>query len=184
MMLAVACGLVVVLAALPFVPDVVPSGFGWAVFLVLPLLVLLHPVVLDRAINTVLARLGRDPLERRTTLRGTVTASGWVLLSWTAAGLQVWALAVCLGAPATGRTLALATGGYALAWAVGFVVVIAPAGAGAREVALLAVLSTVLDRGAVLVVVLLSRVLFTAVDLALAGIGITVGRGRRKAVTS
>lgn len=183
-MLGVACGLCVVLAALPFAPDVVPPGFGWAVFLVVPLLVMLHPAVLDRVINTTLARLGRDPLERRTTLRGTVTATGWVLLSWVAAGLQVWALAVSLGASANGRTLTLAIGGYALAWAVGFAVVVAPAGAGAREVALLAVLSVVLDRGAVLVVVLLSRVLFTAVDLVLAGIGITVGRRRRKAATS
>jgi hypothetical protein len=181
MLLSVACGLVVVLGALPFVPDVVPPGLGWAVFLVVPLLVVLHPAVLDRLINTALVRLGRDPLEQRTSLRGTAMATGWALISWAAAGLQVWALSVSLGAPATARTMALATGGYALAWAVGFVVVIAPAGAGAREVALLAVLSTVLDRGAVLVVVLLSRVLFTVADLALAGLGISVGRARRKA---
>ena len=179
LLLSVACGLAVVLVTLPFVPDVVPPGFGWAVFLVVPLLVLLHPAVLDRLINTGLRKLGRDPLERRTSLRGTAVSTGWAALSWAAAGLQVWALAVSLGAPATVRSLALTTGGYALAWAVGFVVVIAPAGAGAREVALIAVLAPVLDQGAALVVVLLSRILFTAVDLALAGLGIAVGRGRR-----
>jgi uncharacterized membrane protein YbhN (UPF0104 family) len=182
LLLSVACAFAVVLAALPFAPDVVPEGFGWAVFLIVPLLVLLHPAVLDRLINTMLRVLGRDPLERRTSLRGTAAATGWATVSWAAAGLQVWALAVALGAPTTTRTLALAIGGYALAWAVGFVVVIAPAGAGAREVALVAVLSPVLDRGAVLVVVLASRVLFTAVDLALAGLGIAVGRAGRRAV--
>jgi uncharacterized membrane protein YbhN (UPF0104 family) len=181
LLLSVASALAVVLTALPLAPDVVPEGFGWSVFLILPLLVLLHPAVLDRLINTGLRVLGREPLERRTSLRGTAVASGWAVVSWLAAGLQVWALAVSLGAPVTGRAVALAVGGYALAWAVGFVVVIAPAGAGAREVVLAAVLSTVLDRGALLVVVLLSRVLFTAVDLVLAGLGIAVGRSRRQA---
>jgi uncharacterized membrane protein YbhN (UPF0104 family) len=179
LLLSVACGLAVVLVTLPFVPDVVPPGFGWAVFLVVPLLVLLHPAVLDRLINAGLRKLGRDLLERRTSLYGTAVSTGWAALSWVAAGLQVWALAVSLGAPATVRSLALTTGGYALAWAVGFVVVIAPAGAGAREVALIAVLAPLLDQGAALVVVMLSRILFTAVDLALAGLGIAVGQGRR-----
>jgi glycosyltransferase 2 family protein len=69
------------------------------------------------------------------------------------------------------NTWALATAGYALAWAVGLVVVVAPAGAGAREVALAAALAPVLDGGAVVVVVLLSRVLFTVADLAVAAAG-------------
>jgi uncharacterized membrane protein YbhN (UPF0104 family) len=184
LLLSVAGALGVVVVTLPFVPDVVPPGFGWAVFLIAPLLVLLYPAVLDRVISKGLTLLGREPLERRTSLRGTAAATGWVLVSWTTAGVQVWALAVSLGAPATARTFALTTGGYALAWAVGFIVVIAPAGAGAREVALAAVLSTVLGHAAWLVVVLLSRVLFTAVDLALAGLGVAVGRGRQKATPS
>ena len=103
-------------------------------------------------------------------------ASAWALGAWVAAGTQVWLLAVPLGAPATWRTVALAVGGYALAWAIALVVVVAPAGAGAREVALAAVLSPVLDRGAVVVVVLLSRVLFSVADLALAARGVAAGR--------
>lgn len=176
LLLAVASALGVVLVALPFVPDVLPSGLDWAVFLVIPLLVLLHPGVLGRILDGALRLAGRDRLERRTTFRGTAIAMGWAVISWTFAGVQVWALAVPLGAPAGLHAAALAAGGYALAWAVGFVVVIAPAGAGARELALGAVLATVLGAGAVVVVVLLSRVLFTATDLALAGLGLAVGR--------
>ncbi len=172
LLIAVAAGLAVVLATLPFVPDVVPDGFGWTVFLVLPLLILLHPALLGPLIDRGLKLLRRDPLEQHTSIRGTSVAFGWAVASWISAGVQVWALAVPLGAPGTVRTLALCLGGYALAWAVGFVVVIAPAGAGAREVALAAVLSTVLDAGAVVVVVLISRVLFTVVDVLLAGAGL------------
>jgi glycosyltransferase 2 family protein len=168
--------LLVVLIALPFAPDGGGSGLRWAALLVLPAAAILHPAVLGRLLDRGLRLLGRDPLARWTSLRGTASATGWALAAWLFAGLQVWLLSVPLGAPATWRTLALAVGGYALAWAVGLVVVVAPAGAGAREVALVAVLSAVLDRGAVVVVVLLSRVLFTGADLALAALGFAAGR--------
>jgi glycosyltransferase 2 family protein len=91
------------------------------------------------------------------------------MLSWLFSGLQVWLLSISFGAPADVRTVLLMTAGYALAWAVGFLVIVAPAGVGAREVALATVLAPVLDAGEIVVVVLLSRVLFTAVDLVAAG---------------
>ncbi len=175
-LLSMATGLLVVLASLPFVPQVAEGGFGWALLLVVPLLVVLHPKVLGPALNRLLGAIGAEPLDTPPTLRGTAVATLWAVVSWVTAGMQVWLLAASLGAPLTGRTLALGVGGYALAWAVGLIVVIAPAGAGAREVALAAALASVLDGGAVLVVVLLSRVLFTAVDLIAAAAGYGAGR--------
>ncbi|NAZ85625.1 hypothetical protein GTR00_05830 [Kineococcus sp. T90] len=67
-----------------------------------------------------------------------------------------------------GRLLALALGGYALAWVVGFLVVLAPAGAGARELVLAAVVALAVGGGGAAVVVLGSRVLLTLADLLLA----------------
>lgn len=171
-----ASALVVGLLTLPFAPNGGGGQLPWVALLVLPAAALLHPGVLGRLLDRGLRLLGRPPLEQWTSVRGTMVATGWVLVAWFFAGLQVWLLMVPLGAPASWRTLALAVGGYAIAWAIGLVVVVAPAGAGARELALAAILSPVLDRGAVVVVVLLSRVLFTAADLALAGIGFTAGR--------
>jgi hypothetical protein len=179
-LLSAASGLLVVLAAVPFVPSVVESGFGWALLLVVPLLVVLHPAVLGPLLDRLLRVIGGEPLEQRPSMVGTLVATAWAIGSWVTAGLQVFLLAVPLGAPADAHTLALSVGGYALAWAVGLVVVVAPAGAGARELALAAVLSAVLDGGAVVVVVLLSRVLFSAADLALAGVGLAVGRNPAK----
>jgi glycosyltransferase 2 family protein len=172
MLVSVSSGLTVVLATLPFVPDVLPSRFRWAVLLVLPLLVALHPALLGPVIDRGLRMMGRPRLGQHTSVRGTAIAYGWAVLSWLSAGVQVWALAVPLGAPRDLHTLALCAGGYALAWAVGFIVVISPAGAGAREAALWPVLITVLANGPVLVVILISRVLFTLVDVALAGAGL------------
>lgn len=176
LLLGVTSALLVVLAALPFAPGIVPHRFAWVQLLLIPMLVLLHPAVLGRVVNLGLRLFGRGPMERPTSLAGTAMAIAWACGSWLLAGLQVWVLVISLGGPATARVAALAIGGYALAWAVGFLVVVSPAGAGVREVALAAVLSTVLDRGSVLVVVLLSRVLFTLTDLAAAGVGVAAER--------
>jgi uncharacterized membrane protein YbhN (UPF0104 family) len=176
LLLSVTSALLVVLIAVPLAPKALPDGFGWAVLLVVPLVILLHPAVLGRLVDLALRLAGREGLDERTTLSGTLLATLWAIGSWAGAGLQVWALAVPLGAPADLRTAVLLIGGYGLAWAVGFIVIIAPAGAGAREVALAAVLGAVLDQsGSVVVVVLLSRVLFTLADLAAAGIGLLAG---------
>ncbi|MBT0770342.1 flippase-like domain-containing protein [Kineosporia sp. J2-2] len=180
MLLSVLSALLVVLIALPFAPEALPSGFGWAVLLIVPLAVVLHPAVMGRLVDRALKIVSKEGLPERTSGRGTLAATLWAVGSWVGAGLQVWALSVPLGADANVSTALLLIGGYALAWAVGFVVIIAPAGAGAREVALAAVLSTVLDsHGEVVVVVLISRVLFTAVDLLAAGAGILTARRHR-----
>ncbi len=179
LLLAATTALMVALTAFPFVPQVAQGGYGWALLLVVPLLVALHPRLLGPVLDRAIGAIGGEPLEHSPTLRGTAAATAWALASWVAAGTQVWLLTGALGATMTWRTFALAVGGYAFAWAVGMLVVVAPAGAGAREVALIAALSSVLDGGAVLVVVLLSRVLFTVADLAAAGLGHGAGRGVR-----
>jgi hypothetical protein len=62
----------------------------------------------------------------------------------------------------------LSIGVFALAWVAGFLVIIAPAGAGVREAALVLGFAGVLPGGAVLTVAVLSRVLFVLADLLLA----------------
>ncbi|HEY6797365.1 MAG TPA: lysylphosphatidylglycerol synthase transmembrane domain-containing protein [Kineosporiaceae bacterium] len=171
--------LVVVLASLPFVPGVAGSSLSRMLFLGLPLIVVLHPRVLGRLLDRALRLVGRPPLGEWTSLRGTAASLGWALASWLCAGLQVYCLSISLSAPRAWHTLALATGGYALAWVAGFVVVVAPAGAGARELALATVLSPILGSGEVVVVVVLSRLLFTVCDLSLAATGLTVGKRAR-----
>jgi glycosyltransferase 2 family protein len=73
-----------------------------------------------------------------------------------------------LGVPAQ-RALPLAVGAFAIAWCAGPIVMIAPAGAGVRELALVALLAPVLDPAAALVVALVSRLFLTIADLVLAG---------------
>ena len=144
------------------------------------LLVLLVPRVLNRLLGLLLRAVRRPPLEHPLSARGVLAAAGWALASWLAVGGQVLVLALQVAPAASAADLAaLAVGGYALAWVVGFVVVFAPAGAGAREAALVAVLSPVLGTAPALVVALLSRVLLTVADLLLAGLALLQSRARR-----
>jgi hypothetical protein len=169
-------GVVVGCLGLALSPGDARDRWGWIVWLAPVLLVLLVPAVLNRIVAGVLRLARREPLTEPLTTRGLGASVLWSLAAWLVAGLQVWTLATALGMDATPRTFALALGGYALAWVVGFLVVFVPAGAGAREAVLVAVLSGSLTQGAVLVVVLVSRVLLTVIDLAAAGFGLIVAR--------
>jgi uncharacterized membrane protein YbhN (UPF0104 family) len=176
MLLTLLTGLLAALVTLPFVAGSTP--YLWA-FLAAPVLVvLLHPRVLNRVLERLLRLAKRPELEKPLTGRAMVGALGWSLASWILFGLQVWFLATRLGAPG-GKTALLAVGGFAFAWCVGFLVVFAPAGAGVREVLLIAALRPVLGTGAATAVALVSRGAMTAGDLLTAGLaaGFTRGSG-------
>lgn len=156
------------------------AAFGvtawWVWFALPPLLLLMHPSVLNSVITAVLARVNRPPLPRALTVRGMSVAWLWSVAGWAFAGVQLWLVVVPLGMPATWQTLVLCVGGYAVAWAAGFLFIIAPAGVGVREAVLAGVLAGHLGPGAVIVAVLLSRVLTTTADVALA-VAMSTGGG-------
>lgn len=178
-----AVGLLVAAATLPLTSPDALRQFAWALLLLPVGLAVLAPPVLTRVVGVFLRLLRRPPLERPLSARRVGAATGWALVMWSSYGLHLWLLVRPQGADAGGDLL-LATGGYALAWTAGFLFVIAPAGAGVREVALVAALAPVVDRPAALAVALLSRVLMTLGDLVLGAGGAAVrprnGHGARR----
>jgi hypothetical protein len=180
MLLSLLTGLLAALVTLPFAAGSTP--YLWA-FLAAPvLLVLLHPRVLNRALELLLRVAKRPALEQPLTGRAMAGAMAWAFASWIFFGLQIWLLATRLGAP-DGKTALIAVGGFAFAWCVGFIVVFAPAGAGFREVLLIAALGPVLGTGAATAVALVSRVAMTAGDLLTAVAAAAWGRGFAMPVT-
>jgi len=160
-----AAGLLTAAVVLPLTSPDALRAFFW-VLLVLPVgLVCLAPPVLTRLVGLLLRLLRRAPLERPLSLRGVGTALLWAVGMWLAYGVHLWLLVAPLAAERDAGLLLLAVGAYALAWTAGFLFVIAPAGAGVRELALVAALAPVLDRGGALAVAVLSRVLMTVGDL-------------------
>lgn len=167
--------LVVASVALPFSAQEAALAYWWALAATPLLVAALHPRVLNPGLDRLLRLVRRPPLEHRLTLRGVATAVAWNLAGWTAYGVHIWLLAVDLGG--TGWSLPLASAGaFALAWSAGFVFVIAPAGAGIREIVLAAGLGPILGVGRVVLLVVASRLLMTIGDLVWAAAGYLLGR--------
>jgi glycosyltransferase 2 family protein len=173
MLLTLISGLLTALLALPFAAG--PLPYRWALLAAPVLLVMLHPRILNRILARLL-RMARQPALDTPITAGTVIKGlAWAFGGWLCFGLQIWILAVRLGA-APGRTAALAVGGFAFAWSAGFLVVFVPAGAGVRDVLLLLLLSPVLGIPAATAVALVSRLLLTVADVLSAGISLSFAR--------
>lgn len=153
---------------------VAPHGWPWWVRLAglaTPLaLAAASPRLLTRIIDAASRRMRLSPLERPLTWAPIAKAGAWGAAAWVLAGLQVWVLAVALGMPASAGTAALAIGGFAAAWLVGFAILVLPSGLGARELVLFPVFGAFLANPQIVALALLSRVLFTAADVVLAAI--------------
>lgn len=179
--IGVATGLLVAAASLPLSEPDALRTYAWA-FLVVPLLlILLHPRVLNPLLSRVFRLVHRQPPTDRLTAPGISAAAGWALVAWLAYGLQLAVLVQNLSAAGSLSPI-LAIGAFSLAWTVGFLVVIAPAGAGVREAVLVLALSPVLPAAEALLVALASRVLLTSADLGLAGVAVLLERRRLQQV--
>jgi glycosyltransferase 2 family protein len=180
MLMSLLSGILVGLVILPFKAGATPY---WWVFLFAPvILVCLYPPILNRLLDRLLRLAKRQPLEEPLTGRVIALAMAWGVVGWILYGLQIWLLASRLGASgSTASLLALAIGGFAFAWCAGFLVVIAPAGAGVREVVLIALLTPTLSLAKATAVALVSRVLMTVGDLLCAWLAAVFARRSRPA---
>ncbi|GAB2467397.1 lysylphosphatidylglycerol synthase transmembrane domain-containing protein [Promicromonospora xylanilytica] len=180
---SVASGAAVGAVALPFVSADALGAWSWVVWAAPVVVVVLAPPVLNRLVGLAVRVARRGSLEHPMTWGGLGRAAAWSVAGWLVAGAQLWVLCAALGLSPTVRTFALAAGGWALAWTAGFLFVVAPAGAGVRELVLAAVLAGALPAPAAALAVLVSRVILTVLDLLLAGAGLLVTRAIRRAGT-
>jgi glycosyltransferase 2 family protein len=160
-------GVVVGLVLLPGLAGI--SGWGaWALAAVL-LSVCLWPRLLTAVIDRVFALVHREPPRITASPRDMAVSFAWAVAVWFLYGLHVWFLVRAVGGTG-GDAWVAATGGIALAWALGLVAVLAPAGVGVRDAVLFAVLSPLVGRTAALAVVLASRGLLALTDVVLAAV--------------
>jgi glycosyltransferase 2 family protein len=168
---------------LPIVSAGAAHRYLWALAATPVVLICLFPPVLTRLLDRALVLLRRPALEQRPTVRGLARALGWTSLGWLGWGLQAWLIVHAVPAKSP-VSLPLAFGAYALAWAVGVMVVVFPGGIGPRELALIAALAPVMSKGSALVVAVVSRVAMTVSDLVLGGTGMMIGRRRGMAAVA
>lgn len=131
----------------------------------LPLLAaLLAPPVLRWTLTRLLGLARRAPMRRQPTGRHLLAAGAWAAAMWICYGVHLQVLTSAIGEPID---LTRATGVFAAGWVVGFVLLIAPAGVGPREAAIVALLP--LPAAAGLLVALASRLVLTLADAMWAG---------------
>ncbi|MFC1437826.1 lysylphosphatidylglycerol synthase transmembrane domain-containing protein [Streptacidiphilus sp. N1-10] len=183
MLVSVASGLLCTVCALPFLQGGSTGGYGWAFLAVPVILAMLHPRLLNPLLDRLLKLARRPALEHRVSGRTITLSLAWSLLYWGLVGLQIWILVVGMGVPAL-KALAPSIGGFAFAWSVGFLIIIAPAGAGVRDVILAAMLTPIMDVGLATAVALVSRVLTVVADLLVAALAGWLGRGRAAAAAA
>ncbi len=181
MMIGLTSGLLATLVGLPFLSGGSAQKYWWAFLFIPVLLVCLHPRVLNPVIALGLRLMHKPAPETPLTARVIGTAIVVNLVSWLFNGLQIWVMTTRLGVHG-GHTVLMAIGAYAFAWCVGFLIVLAPAGAGIREVILIAELSSLLGGGAsgtaaATAIALVSRGVTILGDLAGAGVAALLGRG-------
>jgi hypothetical protein len=178
LLVVVGSGLAVAAATTPLLGSDAFHSYWWLLAVLPVALLLVVPPVLNRLLALALRLARRPPLPAPLPARAVLSAAGWALVSWLAYGLHVWVLAGQL-APGGLPLLARATGAFAAAWCVGFLLVVAPAGAGAREAALILLLGAALTRPQATVVAVVSRLLFVLGDLGWGAVALAVARRRR-----
>ena len=152
--------------------------YWWALVVVAGLALLLVPSVLTRALRLILKVLRRDATPPRIGAKALFASAAWSVANWLALGVQAWILLDAL-TPGTEGLWPLATGAFALAWLVGFLVVFAPAGVGPREAALVVLLAAVATRPEALALALVSRFAMTLADALGLACGVLARRWRR-----
>jgi len=154
------------------------SRYWWAVAVVPLGVVGLLPPVFNRLVALALRLTRRGDQVVRVSGAGLARSAGWALVMWALFGLHAALLVRDLAPGADAQAVVLGTGAFALAWVVGFLVVVAPAGTGPREAALVLALAPLLGSADALLVALVSRVLMVLADAAAAGVAALAGRRR------
>ena len=175
MAITLVVGLIMAGVTLPLASAGALRQYWWVLLCIPVLLVGLYPPVTTFGLDLAFRALRRPALGTPVSPGGMARAVGWTTLGWVCYGLHAWLLIGAIAGTSL-HILLLSAGGYALAWAVGFLLIPFPGGIGPREVALIAVLSPVMPRGSALAVALASRVVLTVGDLAWAGLAVVIGR--------
>lgn len=172
----VTAGVIGAVGTTVFVPGAF-EAYWWVLPIAAALAIVLTPAVLRRIVAWAMKMHGGEGEAPEIAGRDLAAAILWSAGMWLLLGVHAWILLRSV-APGPSVSWPLATAVMALAWLVGFVVVLAPAGAGAREAAFVLLLGAVATTPQALGFALASRVLMTLADAVALVIGLALRRSQ------
>jgi glycosyltransferase 2 family protein len=175
MLVSIATGLGVGGILLPFIDVHLLQTYWWLPIVGVAFLVCLTPPVMRFGVRLALRLLRRPDAQFAYGWRVAGSSSGLQAANWLAGGLQLWFVLVGLGVDPA-KALVPAIAAFALAFALGVLLIPFPAGLGVREFVITVVLGSVTTPGVAVTAAVLSRLLYAVADFAIAGIAAWVGR--------
>ncbi|HEX7188301.1 MAG TPA: lysylphosphatidylglycerol synthase domain-containing protein [Actinomycetes bacterium] len=176
--LATLVGILVGVAALPALLQAEGPVVLFGLLALPVLLALLVPRIINSLLDHALRVLRRPGLERPLAGRDIARGVLWALAFWLVYGSHVWLLAVGLGADPL-EALPVTIGGFAIAFSLGPLLVVLPAGAGVREAVMVVLFSGLLTTPEATAVALTSRGILMLTDGLLALAAVLVPRRGR-----
>lgn len=159
-------------ASLVLFKDLNPYGLGgqsaWLALLFIPVFASLHPKVLQRVLNGVLKRLGRDPVVLPLSYGDILWILLVCLIAWMVGGIGFYLVIDSVISVPAGRLLYL-TGALAFSNILGLVALFAPGGLGVREGALVYLLSYAMPGSVAVLLSVLTRLWITFIEIGLIG---------------
>jgi uncharacterized membrane protein YbhN (UPF0104 family) len=155
------------------------AAYWWLAVVAVVGVAVVTPPVLGRLVALALRLLRRPVSTLALSWSGIGASFAWSVVMWAAYGVQATMVLRAFGSDDP-SLYAVSTAAYAAAWLVGFLVIVAPAGLGAREGVLVVLLGTIASPAAALALAVLSRAIMTLGDVLLAGLGLALA-GRYKA---
>ncbi|HEY8471046.1 MAG TPA: lysylphosphatidylglycerol synthase domain-containing protein [Natronosporangium sp.] len=179
MLIVLGSGLLVAICSLPVLGADGLGRYWWALLALPVAAVVLWPPVLNWALARAMRLLRREPMPQPLSAGGIGRAVGWAIVMWLLYGVHLWVLLAALDVAAP-NLLFRSIGAFAGAWSIGFLLAIAPAGVGPREVALVVLLAASASQPQALVAAVVSRLLMTLGDLAWPLVALALARRRRR----
>jgi hypothetical protein len=180
MIVVLGSGLLVAICSLPVLGAGALDRYWWALLALPVAAVALWPPVLNWGLGRAMRLARREPMPQPLSAAGIGRAVGWAVVMWVLFGVHLWVLLAALDVDAP-NLLIRSIGAFAGAWSIGFLLVVAPAGVGPREVALVVLLASSAAQPEALVAAIVSRLLMTLGDLAWPLVAIALERRRQRA---
>ncbi len=142
------------------------------------ILLLLHPIILQKGLNAVLRILKREPLSISMPFHDVLWIFTVCVLSWVVGGIGFYFFVESLWSVPPKLFLFL-TGALAISSSLGLLAFFAPSGLGVREGILVYLLSSVMPASVAVILSILTRLWMTFIEIGLIGVVYLVDRLKR-----